>query len=63
MSAERAKALEERLANLGTLLSKELAGSKSETYIADLNDSIAGCERELKFYKKNPSGVEFVNGG
>ncbi len=59
---ERITQLTERLANLLELKKAELKGDKSKSYIADLNDSIAGCERELAFLNKNPGGVTMVNG-
>ncbi len=60
---DRRTQLTERLKHLLELKEGELNGEKSENYISDLNDSIAGCERELSFLHKNPGGVEYVNGG
>lgn len=63
MSDTRAKQLQERIDDLNSLIGRESQSEKpSQIYIDDLKDSIAGCQRELKFYKKNPNGVEFVNG-
>lgn len=60
--SNRAKELTERLANLLKLKEEEVKGSKNKKYLMDLNFSIEGCERELKFLKKNPEGVAVVNG-
>lgn len=62
MSNDRRIELVGRLAHLLELKKTELKGEKNKNYISDLNESIDGCERELAFYNKNPSGVEFVNG-
>lgn len=60
--SDRAKELTERLTNLLRLKEEELKGSKNKKYLMDLNFSIEGCERELRFLKKNPEGVSIVNG-
>ena len=63
MSPNRATQLKERLANLQKLKEAELKLKKpARKYLMDLNFSIEGCERELRFLDKNPHGVEFVNG-
>lgn len=55
--------LKKRLEQLESFKATELQLDKpSQTYISDLNDSIAGYKRELKFLDKNPGGFEFVNG-
>ena len=60
---DRIKQLQERLQALKQYQADELKLIKpSHTYLLDLTESIRGCERELTFLKKNPDGVEFVNG-
>lgn len=60
---QRIKELQERIKSLKQKKEKELLEtSPSQSFIADINDSIEGCKRELNFLAKNPGGVQMVNG-
>lgn len=52
--------LQERIETLRIYRIQESQGDNHPLYIQDLTDSIAGCERELSFYKANPDGVQMV---
>lgn len=55
--------LKARLVALKQLKAGELKGDNNLKYIADLNDSIVYCERELEFLKDKPAspGYEMVD--
>lgn len=62
----RLEQLTERLAHMEQFKANELAmptNLQSGNYLADLQDSIDGCKRQIKYIEKNGEKIEVMNGG